>query len=163
MELHKFPKEVPDNALETKVLEVFNELKEDDEEPYTSADFHACHRLTQKDRVIVKMTHRKRMRAVVKSRVKLANSVTQKKLNIGRVYIVESLAGVYKSLLYQCHRLKAAGNIHDCWFFNGNINVVLEEKGSRNHIAHTEDILDLLDISEDEITDIVGPLRKYAM
>ena len=71
------------------------------------------------------------------------------------MYLVKSLAGAYNHLLYQCQKLKAAGNLHDCWFFNGNINNVLEEKGDRHHIAHTEDIIDLLDISEDELTAIV--------
>ena len=42
VELHKFHKEVPENA-QKKVLEVFNELKEVDEESYTTADFHAFH------------------------------------------------------------------------------------------------------------------------
>lgn len=43
VELHKFHKEVPENAREEKVLEVFNELKEVYEESYTSADIHAFH------------------------------------------------------------------------------------------------------------------------
>ena len=61
IEIHKFPKDFPDNEIEAKVLEIFNE-------------------------VIVKLTHRKRMRAIIKSRSKLANKVTQTKLQVGRVY-----------------------------------------------------------------------------
>ena len=118
MEIHKFPlaDDVPDNQVEQKVLEIFNEVKEEEDEPYTAEDFHACHRLAIKGRVIVKMTHRKRLRAVVKSRGKLASKDTQKKLGTGRMYIVESLAGPYKVLLWKCQQLKSAGVIKDCWF-----------------------------------------------
>ena len=107
--------------------------------------------------MIIKLTHRKRMRAVIKSRTKLATKDIQTKLKMGRVYIVESLAGAYKPLLYKCQKLKSAGRIHDCWFFNGNINVVKEADGDRHHIAHNIDILNLLDLTEDELTEIVTP------
>ena len=43
VELQKSHKEVPENAREEKVLEVFNQLKEVYEESYTSADIHAFH------------------------------------------------------------------------------------------------------------------------
>ena len=76
-----------------KVVEILNEIREPADDPITPDDFHACHRLSQKDRVIVKMTHRKRMRAVIKSRSKLANEDVKKKLNIGRILIVESMGG----------------------------------------------------------------------
>ena len=155
IEIHKFPKDFPDKKIEAKVLEMLNEVKEEEEAPFTAADFHACHRLAKKDRVIVKLTHRKRMRAVIKSRSKLSNKDTQTKLQIGRVYIVESMAGPYKRLLFKCQQLKSAGSIHDCWFFNGNINVVLEEKGDRHHIAHSNDILDLLDMTDEVLEEIV--------
>ena len=157
IELHKFPsvEDVPDDKLEEKVLDIFNAVRKEDDEIYTASDFHACHRLKVKGRVIVKMTHRKRMRAVVKSRSKLANADIQRALKIGRVFIVESLAGTYKSLLYKCQRLKATKRIHDTWFFNGNINVVLQEKGERHHISHVIDILELLNISEDDLNDII--------
>ena len=159
LEIHKFPKDVPDSALEEKVLELFNAVKEEEDEPLTAADFHACHRLANRERVIIKFTHRKRMRAVIKSRNKFANPDTKRNLNIGRIYVVESLAGPYKYLLYQCQQLKAGGAIHDCWFFNGNINVVLVEKGERHHIAHSADIMKLLDITEDVFHEIVS--KKY--
>ena len=158
IEIHKFPaaEVIPDNEVENKVLEILNTIKGEDDDQYTAADFHACHRLKQKGRVIVKMTHRKRMRAVVKSRTKLANQVTQQNLNIGRVFIVESLSGLYKFLLYRCQRLKAEKKIFDTWFFNGNINVLLVDKGERHHISHVMDLLDLLKITEDELNDIVN-------
>ena len=102
------------------------------------------------------MAHRKHMRAVVKSRSQLANKDTQLKLKIGRVFVVESLAGALKWLLFQCRQLQAAKRINSCWFYNGNINVVLEEKGDRNHISHQSDLLKLLDMTEDELKDIVA-------
>ena len=158
IEIHKFPapEVIPDNEVENKVLEILNTINGEDDDQYTAADFHACHRLKQKGRVIVKMTHRKRMRAVVKSRTKLANQVTQQNLNIERVFIVESLSGPYKFLLYRCQRLKAEKKIFDTWFFNGNINVLLVDKGERHHISHVMDLLDLLKITEDELNDIVN-------
>ena len=87
------------------------------------------------DHVIMKLMHRKRMWAVIKSCKKLNNEKVKSALKIGRVFIVES------------------------WFFNGNINVQLEEKGDRHHISHVADILDLLDISEDDLNEIVK--KKY--
>ena len=156
LELHKFPKEVKDDDLETKVVEILNAIKEPEDDPITPADFHACHRLSQKDRGIVKMTHRKRMRAVIKSRTKLAKDEVQKRLKIGRIFIVESMAGPYKRLFYQCQKLKSAGHIQDCWFYNGTINVVLVANGDSEHIYHVEDILKLLHMSDDELAGIVG-------
>ena len=101
------------------------------------------------------MTHRKRLRAVIKSRVNLASKSTQLALKIGRVFVVESLCGEYKRLLYRCQRLKAVGRIHDAWFFNGNINVVLVEKGDRHHISHIMDILDLVNLTADELNELI--------
>ena len=80
---------------------------------------------------------------------------TQRTLKIGQIYAVESLAGSYKSLLYKCQQLKAAGRIFACWFFNGNINIQMEEKGTREHISHQADILDLLGITNDDL------VKKY--
>ena len=71
----------------------------------------------------------------VKSQPQLAKSDIQKKLKVGRLYVVESLAGSYKWLLFQCQQLQAAKRLHSCWFYNGNINVVLQEKGARNHVT----------------------------
>ena len=107
LEIHKFPKSVANEDIEANVLEIINEIKEPRDPDYTPMDFHACHRLHNKERVIVKMTHRKGLRAVIKSRPKLANKATQEKLKIGRVYIVESLAPQYKWLLFKCQQLKA--------------------------------------------------------
>ena len=73
--------------------------------------------------------------------------------------IVESLAGPYKVLLWKCQQLKSAGVIKDCWFFNGNINIVIKEKGERHHISHVADILEQLDMSEDQLAEIVS--KKY--
>ena len=126
---------------------------------YTAEDFHACHRLTNRERVIVKMTYRKNLRAVIKSRPNLTKSSVHKKLKIGRVYLVESLAGPYKVLLYQCQQMKAAGKLNDCWFFNGNINIQLVEDGTKQHVAHTVDLLNALSITEDELHAIVKNKR----
>ena len=162
IELHRFPdvEQVPNKDLEEKVLSILNNIKDEHDDVYTATDFHACHRLVQKDRVIVKLTHRKRMRAIVKSRGKLADKTTQQELNIGRVFIVESLAGPYKGLLYKCQRLKAVGRVHDAWFYNGNINVVLVEKGARHHISHIMEILDLLNVSEDQLNELIKKLMN---
>ena len=69
------------------------------------------------------------------------------------------MAGPYKRLLYQCQQLKAAGKIHNCWFFNGNINAQMEDKGTREHISHPSDILDLLGMTEDALAEVVN--KKY--
>ena len=159
LELHKFPENIKDGDLENKVVEILNETKEPEDPPYTPMDFHACHRLANRKRVIVKMTHRKKLRAIVKSRVKLAKPEVQQTLKIGRIYLVESLAGPYKFLLYKCQQLKIAQRIHDCWFFNGNINVVLENGGDRHHISHLSDILKLIDVTEEELSDIIKAVQ----
>ena len=159
LEFHKFPKDVPDNEVEDKVIDILNGIKEEGDDDFTNIDFHACHRLKNRERVIVKLTSRKRMRAAINTRKKLANKDVQQSLQIGRLYMVESLAGPYKPLLFKCQQLKAAGCVFACWFFNGNINVQLVDKGTKEHISHQADILELLNITEDELNEIVN--KKY--
>ena len=78
-----------DCQLEQKVLDILNALKEDEDEPYTVDYFHTCHRLKQKERVIVKITLRKRLRAMIKSRTKLNDKRGMSALKIGRIVIVD--------------------------------------------------------------------------
>ena len=82
VELHGFPANVRDNDIESKVVEIFNKILPDGEEKVSKSDFHTAHRMHAKDRVIVKFTHRKKMRSVLNYRSQLKETAVKTSIGV---------------------------------------------------------------------------------
>ena len=115
IEINPVPTSVPDNVLEKNVCDALSLtgilVKQE--------DLHACHRMKDQSKVIIKFKDRKQKYRVIHNRKKLANNEDVKSLGFGNeLYISESMCIENQQLFYRCRRLKALKKIHLCWFFN---------------------------------------------
>ena len=158
-EIFGISEKVSDKKVEEKVLQIMNELKDEDTPAFKPSEIQACHRLKNRSKVICKMVSRKRMRQVINSRKKLKDS----KLKCGgvgeKVFISESMCPAITQIDFYARHLKKNSLIHDCWFFNGNYNILKKEGGEKIRIAHVADLELALDMSEDKIIDLC-PKKK---
>ena len=150
-EIYGISEKVSDSKVEEKVLQIMNELKDDDTPAYQSSEIQAYHRLKNRSKVICKMVARKRMRQVINSRKKLKNT----ELKCGgvgeKVIISESMCPAFAQIDYYARHLKKNSRIFDCWFFNGNYTILMEEKGEKVRISHVADLEAAVGMAEDEI------------
>ena len=133
-----------DNVLEETVYRVISLTGHD----VTPDDFYACHRLKNKDRVILKFKARKLKRSIQISRTILQ----QKSLELcqlkfsGKLFISESKCYENQQLAYKCRQLKSSKKIHLTWFWNSAVNIKVTPNGEIHQIFHTTDIEKLLGI-----------------
>ena len=157
VEFHGMPLNIPNEQLESRVCAIMNEIKDDSDAPYSPVDLHACHHLKKKDRVIVKFVHRKRMQAIINRRRFLKNKNLTRHGITSALYLNESMSPPFKLLFHQCKLLRGAGKIASFWFYNGNLNVKLDENSDdRAQISHVCDLLRILDMSEEDFGAICG-------
>ena len=124
IEIKGLGENIPDRDIESKVVDVLNSIKDDDDTQFTREDIHACHRLKNKSIVICKFVSRRRMRATISNRKKLkGKDLTQIGVQ-GKLVIYESMSFHYKNLHWKCTQLKKAQVIKDCWFMNGKYKIV---------------------------------------
>ena len=161
IEISGIPDTVPDTAVESKVCALLNSIKDENSPAYTSVDIQACHRLKDKGRVICRFVSRKRMRHAVSKRKKLSEVDLKKDHGIdGKIYINESMAFSVKSLDWKCRQLKKAGLLEDCWFFNGNYNVIHKKGDDRQKIIHIDDLCDIVKLNAEEVDKIAEEYKK---
>ena len=116
IEFHGFNTDIDDKAMEGKVLQVINSIKEEDQPEFKSSDIQACHKLRNKKIVICKFVSRKRMRSVVNTRKKLKDKDLKAYGVAGKLFISESMSFPYKNIDWKCRLLKKAQRIHQCCF-----------------------------------------------
>ena len=123
-EISGIPLDLPQNELKAKVIAIANTITERTDDPITSKDIHACHRLKEDNgqaSVIVRMVNREDTIAILKSKKKLPDKSTglgfQEKL-----YINENLCSGTKDIFSEVRNLKKKGLISSCWTFNGIVH-----------------------------------------
>ena len=111
-------------------------------------DLHACHRMLNRDRVIVKFKDRKLKHNVQIKRKNLhqKSSEFSRLKFLGKLFVSESMCFENHQLAYKCRKLKNLGKIHSTWFYNNAVNIKLTENGRIYKIFHIIDIEKLLDI-----------------
>ena len=152
VEVNPVPPSISDEELELNIFKVLSltghEVKPD--------DLQACHRLKQKESVIVKFKCRKFKRRVLVNRKNLRNKsedLRQLKFS-GKLFISESMCHENHQLAYKCRQLKNAGKIHSTWFWNNAVNVKLSERSNPVKIFHIIDIEKLFGI--DNLGDFIS-------
>ena len=101
------------------------------------------------------------MRHAVTQRKKLRDVDLEKDHGIeGKVFINESMTFEVKSLDWKCRQLKKSGHLQDCWFFNGNYNVVHKAGEEKQKVIHIVDICTLTGMNEKEIDDICEEFKE---
>ena len=145
---------LPNDQVENKVIEILNKIKDNNEEPYTANDIHACHKLRNKNIVICKFVHRKRMRASITSRKKLKHTDLTPLGVRGKVVLYESMSFHYRDINWRCNQLKKAGIIKNSWFTNGKYKVVLLDDDTPQIVVDIADICGLINKSVTEVNQL---------
>ena len=123
IEIIGLPDNINNSELEKTVINILNKIGVS----VTSFDIAACHRLKKKNgrrsaNVIVRFVCRKKAIECLKNKKLLKSKVSEFKLFIIYLFIIENLCPNYQSAYNYCHKLKAEGKIDSLWTFNGIIN-----------------------------------------
>ena len=120
------PASVADNGLESKVLEILEEI----DVPIDLNLVEDCHRLPSKGspkKVVIKLNLRKDIHRILLNKNKLKNLKPEAVNLLGEtnVFINESLCLYYKKLLSKCKKLWVAGHISAFWVSKGLLKIKL--------------------------------------
>lgn len=143
VEIVGIPKEIPDEHVEAKVIELFHHA----EVEVTERSFHAVHRLKNKSVVIAKCVNRKDAVSILRAKKKLrvTDDTTKVKLGVpGKVYVNESLCPEYRRLFGICNSLFKHKHIHNNFTVNGTIKITLAEGGPKHDIHHLHDLINIV-------------------
>ena len=144
LELNPVPQDIRNNILE---YTIFKALLLTDQE-IVPEYLHAFHRMSNRDRVIVKFKDRKLKHNVQIKRKNLhEKSLELSKLTFsGKLFVSESMSSENHQLADKCKKLKNLGKIHSIWFYNNAVNIKLMENGRIYKIFYFIDIEKLLGI-----------------
>ena len=144
IEVNPVPSDIPDNELEEKICHALSLTGV----TVTPDDLDACHRLKNKNNVIIKFKSRKVKQRVTINRRNLKNKATElSNLKFtGNLFINESMCSDNHKLFYKCRKLKKAKKIHSTWFFNNSVNIQINQDGNIHRVFHTYDLEELLNI-----------------
>ena len=126
LEISGIPANVADNDLESKVLEILEEI----DVPIDPSLVDNCHRLPSKGspkKVIVKLNRRRDIRRILLNKNKLKN-LKPESVNLPgetNVFINESLCLYYKKLWSKYKTLWGAGHIYAFWVSKGLLRIKL--------------------------------------
>ena len=111
-------------------------------------DLQACHRLNEKDTVIVKFKCRQQKRSILVNRTNLRNkSDVLTQLNFsGRLFESDRICHESHHLSYKCRQSKNSCKTHSKWFWNNSINVKLNERSQPTKIHYVIDTEKLLGV-----------------
>ena len=149
IEINPIPQSIPNTDLENKVCEALSLTGT----TVTPDDLQACHRMKNKEKVIVKFKDRKQRNKVFFFSCKELKSKGKqlRDLQFGpSLFINDSMCFDNQSLFYKCRQLKNVYKLLSFWFFNKTSNVKLIENGHITKIFHISDIKNLLQVDSIE-------------
>ena len=137
LEVAGIPRDVSNENLELKVLEVFSKVGCE----ILSGDIEACHHLTNNDRVIVKFLRRKDCDQVLSVKRDL-RKVKLKDIGLrgnNSIFINPSLCPYYRMLWSKSKRLLDLGKINNFYVSSGKIKIRIQENSKPLAITHVKD------------------------
>ena len=150
IEVVNIPTSVTDGQpLEDKVIELFQYAGVN----VRQRDFHAIHRLANKNVVISKCVNRRDAIGILKNRKKLREATSEDKNHLGipeekKIYVNESLCPQYRRLYGLCNTFFKKKIIASCYTINGTIKAQVKVNGPKKDILHMQDLIDLVGIEE---------------
>ena len=140
LEILGIPASVADNDLDSKVLEILEEI----DVPIDPTLVEDCHCLPSKGspkKVIIKLNRRKVIHRILSNKNKLKNLKLElvHLLVITKLFINESLFLYYKKQWSKYKRLWSAGHISTFWIKNGSLRIKLSNE-SVSMITHDCDL-----------------------
>ena len=140
-ELCGLPSSVTSDALETKVCQILSTI----DVTIASDEIEAIHRLHDNNKVIVKLSKRKKWYEIFQNKNKLKNLDTS---TLGfkrgtKIFINESLCPLYKKLWSISKRLFTEKEISSFYTLNGTVRIKIREGSVPIIITHMKDLEDL--------------------
>ena len=134
LEVNLLPHDIEDNALEKTVCRAISLTGNQ----VTSDDLQACHRLKNKDRVILKFKDSKKRKS---SPAEIFGTLS--------ILVSFSSARVCyenQQLAFKCRQLQDPKEIHSTWFWSNAVNIKVTPNGKIHQIFHTTDMEKLLGV-----------------
>ena len=148
IEIHDIPESVKDEKLEDTCLDILEQIGCGKIKKYR---VHACHRLKNRSKTVIRFLTRKHADQALWKRGNLKDAdMTKCGLPAGhKVYINENLCPPLQYLQYLVRHLKKDGKIHNFNLWKGRLTIQLEEDGDKIQIGHIDDLIDRGLASED--------------
>ena len=148
IEIHGIPAAVVDKDLETYCCEVLGEIGCGE---IGDRDVHACHRLRNKDKAIIRFTNRKFANKALHHRKKL-KEIDRQKFKIPEssrgLFVNESLCKPMSFLFYKVRSALSAKKIDAYNLWKGSLSIKMN--GCDHNISHVDDLIDLGLAEEDD-------------
>ena len=144
IEICGLPEAVEDDQLEEKCLDLLGEIGCG---KIKKSSVHACHRLRNRDKTIIRFVNRKHADLALHNKNKLKNIDKEKHGLSGAVYINESLCKPMQFLAYKVRTALRQKKIASYNLWKGKLSVKIENRDY--HISHIDDLIDL-NLAEDE-------------
>ena len=137
VELKSFPTDISDDDLKPLVSKLLSltgvEIK--------PVDIDKCHRLNNKNNVILEFNLREKRDEMLRLRKNLKGKATDlENMKMKRVMIVESLCPDYACLDFLCRKFAKNGQINQTWFFNGKLWIKENVDSEKVNITHITDL-----------------------
>ena len=156
IEINPIPQSIPSADLENKVCQALSLTGA----TVTPDDLQACHRMKNKEKVIVKFKDRQQRNKVIFNRKELKSKGEQlRDLQFGpSLFINDSMCFENQPLFYRCRQSKNVGKLFSFWFFNNTLDDKLTENGPVTKIFHIIDLQNLLQV--DSIEELINNLSS---
>ena len=149
IEIHGIPESVKDEQLEEKVIDVLEEIGVGRVKSYR---IHACHRLKNRSKAVIRFVSRKNADLALHHRGKLKDfDVAKHGFNADtKLFINESLCPQMQYLCYLARTCKKQKTIDSYNLWKGRLTIKMGGTDTQIHIRHIEDLIDLGLATEDQ-------------
>ena len=139
IEINPVPEDIQDMQLEESICQALSLTGT----PVSTGDLEACHRMRQRDSVIVKFSTRKKRNDVIFKKKSL-NGKSDELKNLGftsaKLFSSDSMCHENHQLFYRCRQLKRWGLLDLAWFFSNCIYIKVGKNSDATKIKHVCDI-----------------------
>ena len=137
IEIKNFDVNISDGELKPRASEILSltgvEIK--------STDLGKCHRLNNKNNIIIEFYDRDTRDNMLRARKNLKDKgEILHELNMDRAMILESLCPDYSCLDFICRKLQKSGALNQSWFFNGRLWIKVNEDSEKLQITHITEL-----------------------
>ena len=145
IEINPVPEDIQDMQLEESICQALSLTGT----PVSADNLEACHRMSERDRVIVNFSSREKRNEVIFKKKSL-NGKSDELKNLGftsaKIFISESMCHENHQLFYRCRQLKRQCLLHSAWFFGNCIYVKVGHNSDATKIKHVCDIEKVLNM-----------------
>ena len=147
IEIHNLPQTIKDDELEGKCLEVLEDIGCG---KIKRSQVHACHRLKNRDKTIIRFVNRKFADKALHNKAQLKN-VDKLKYGVEgkNLYINENLCPPMQFLHYKIRQAKKAKKIESFNVWKGKLTLKISQNEDDIPIRHIQDLIDI-ELAEEE-------------